>query len=69
MAAALGRFGRRTVLIVAHRLETIAHADQIVFVENGRVVEAGSREALIARGSRFAGYWRQRYAARDWQLR
>lgn len=69
VAAALGRFGRRTVLIVAHRLETIAHADQIVFVENGRVVEAGSREALIANGGRFAGYWRQRYAARDWQLR
>lgn len=68
VAAALGRFGQRTVLIVAHRLETIAHADQIVFVEGGRVVEAGSRETLIANGGRFADYWRHRQHAQGWQL-
>lgn len=68
VAAALRSFGTRTVLIVAHRLETIAHADQIVFVENGRVVEAGPRETLIAAGGRFAAYWEHRRAARGWRL-
>ena len=68
VAAALRNFGARTVLIVAHRLDTIAHADQVVFVENGRVVEAGPREALIAAGGRFAAYWDHRRAARRWRL-
>jgi ATP-binding cassette subfamily B protein len=68
VAAALSRFGRRTVLVVAHRLETIARADHVVFVESGRIVEAGEREALIAAGGRFAAYWSHRRSARDWTL-
>lgn len=68
VAAALDRFGQRTVLIVAHRLETIAHADQIIFVEDGRVVESGLRVELLEKGGRFADYWRHRCQARDWTL-
>ena len=44
----------RTTLVIAHRLATIANADRIVVVENGRVVEQGSHGDLIARkGSRY----------------
>jgi ATP-binding cassette subfamily B protein IrtB len=68
IAAAVRNFANRTVLIVAHRLETIAHADNIVFVENGRVVEAGPREALIRAGGRFAAYWMHRRASLAWQF-
>ena len=40
----------RTVLVIAHRLATIREADQIVVMEDGRMVEIGSHTALLARG-------------------
>jgi ATP-binding cassette subfamily B protein len=43
----------RTTIIIAHRLTTIAQADQIVVVEDGRIVEAGTPAELRARGGRF----------------
>ncbi|HDF7007526.1 TPA: SAV1866 family putative multidrug efflux ABC transporter [Staphylococcus aureus] len=39
----------RTTLIVAHRLSTITHADKIVVIENGHIVETGTRHELIAK--------------------
>jgi len=44
----------RTVIVIAHRLETIRSADQIVFLENGSIIENGSHDALVAiQGSYF----------------
>ena len=51
---ALSELGRgRTVLMLTHRLTNIKHADRIVVLENGRVVEEGSYEELMAAGGRF----------------
>ncbi len=44
----------RTVLVIAHRYNTIAQADRIVVLENGRIVEAGTRDALTLSGGAFA---------------
>lgn len=59
----------RTVIVVAHRLETIRHADRIHFLAEGRIVETGTHDELLARGGRYAGYWSTRKRATGWTLR
>ncbi|MFD7845256.1 ABC transporter ATP-binding protein [Nocardia sp. NPDC059764] len=58
----------RTVLVVAHRLATIAHADQILFMEAGRIVERGTHAELIALDGRYAAFWSERTRASGWRL-
>jgi ATP-binding cassette subfamily B protein len=53
----------RTTLVIAHRLSTIVHADAILVVENGRLVEQGTHAELVAKGGLYASLWeRQRQA-------
>ncbi|MGW1377112.1 ABC transporter ATP-binding protein [Streptomyces sp. NPDC002446] len=50
--------GRRTTLVVAHRLTTAARADRVVVLDQGRIAEDGSHAQLLARNGRYAQLWR-----------
>jgi ATP-binding cassette, subfamily B, heavy metal transporter len=57
----------RTTLVIAHRLSTVVHANQIIVMDRGRIVERGTHEELIRAGGHFAQMWalQQQQAARE----
>lgn len=55
----------RTMLVIAHRLSTITTADQILVLNEGRVVESGTHEQLLAMEGRYAGMWRKQVRAQQ----
>ncbi|GAA2444089.1 ABC transporter ATP-binding protein [Actinomadura vinacea] len=58
--------GDKTILVIAHRLETIAAADTVVMLENGSIVERGRPAELLAQDGGFAAFWHsQRSAVAD----
>ena len=55
----------RTTLVIAHRLSTIVHADCILVVEGGLVVESGRHEELLRQGGRYASFYRLQLREQD----
>ena len=55
----------RTTLVIAHRLTTIIHADRILVVENGAVVETGRHDELLRKGGRYAAFYRLQLRAQE----
>jgi ATP-binding cassette, subfamily B, bacterial MsbA len=55
--------GGRTTLTIAHRLSTIQNADLIVAMQDGRIVETGTHDELLARGGLYAALHRMQFAA------
>ena len=54
----------RTVIIIAHRLSTVANADRIYVVENGVVVEQGNHDTLLSKKGRYQSLWKLQRAER-----
>jgi len=51
----------RTVLVIAHRLSTVEHADQIAVLHDGRIVEVGRHADLLARGGHYAALYKMQF--------
>ena len=69
LVAALSNLMRgKTVLMVAHRLSTIRNVDQILVFDQGRLVEQGRHDALVAQGGVYARMWSNYEKAQDWAL-
>ncbi|MDO4280979.1 MAG: ABC transporter ATP-binding protein [Peptococcaceae bacterium] len=58
----------KTVIMIAHRLSTIRRADQILVMNQGKLVESGSHDALLARGGKYAEMWASYTASMHWKI-
>ena len=55
----------RTGLVIAHRLATVRHADRIMVLQAGKLIESGTHEELVAEGGLYARLYRANYASFD----
>jgi ATP-binding cassette subfamily B protein len=55
----------RTSIVIAHRLSTVVHADQIVVLEAGRIAERGTHAQLLRRGGLYAEMWTRQQSERE----
>ncbi|WP_394999865.1 ATP-binding cassette domain-containing protein, partial [Sphingomonas sp.] len=60
-----GAMRDRTTIVIAHRLSTIAAADQILVLDDGRVVETGTHLKLLAKNGLYADLWNRQQAERE----
>ncbi|MBP1905130.1 ATP-binding cassette subfamily B protein [Paenibacillus turicensis] len=59
----------KTVLVIAHRLKTIQTADQILVVDQGRIIEAGSHQELLSAGGLYYRLWREQQRLGGWRIK
>ena len=58
----------KTVLMIAHRLSTVANADCIYVVQDGQIVESGTKDELCAQNGLFARMWQEYQASVQWKV-
>jgi ATP-binding cassette subfamily B protein len=58
----------KTLIIIAHRLSTITEADQIIVLDEGKIVEKGTHEELIQAGNLYSRMWDAHVSAQDWKF-
>ena len=67
-AAFAGLVRGKTVIMIAHRLSTVANADCIYVVQDGKIAEAGMKDALCAKDGLFARMWRDYQSSVQWKV-
>ena len=58
----------KTVLVIAHRLQSVMNADKIIVLDNGRIAEQGTHSELLKKGGRYAALWENQQSAGNWKL-
>ena len=58
----------KTIIMIAHRLKTVRHADQIFVVDNGRIVQHGTHQELIAKDGIYKSFVEDRREAASWKI-
>ena len=58
----------KTIIMIAHRLKTVEHADQILVLDQGRIVEQGKHRELLAKGGLYSRFVDERKAATGWRV-
>lgn len=59
----------KTVIIVAHRLQSVFNADNIIVLKDGRIAESGTHQQLLEKKGIYAGLWREQSSAGEWKIR
>ena len=59
---------KKTVLMIAHRLSTVQDADLILVFDEGKILERGTHEALLAAGGRYASMWKDYQTSVQWKV-
>lgn len=58
----------KTVLMIAHRLSTVQNADLILVFDNGKIIEQGTHESLLAAGGKYASMWKDYQTSIQWKV-
>ena len=58
----------KTVVVIAHRLNTISRADKIVVIDRGTIAEEGTHEDLISRAGLYKALWDEQQRVKGWKF-
>ena len=58
----------KTIIMIAHRLKTVEHADQIIVLNQGRIVEQGKHQELLAKQGLYSRFIQERRSAASWRI-
>ena len=59
----------KTVIVIAHRFQTIMNADQILVLDKGKIVQQGRHDELVGQDGLYGRFWQEQQRARGWKMR